>query len=213
MSKIVAIIDPPYGIDVVSGTVGGDKPFGTVGSSNMVKANRYSPIIGDNTTQTARDVYNLLVSIGVDKLVIWGGNYFTDFLPPSRCWIVWDKKGREWNDNFSDFEMAWTSFSNPSKIIRHTFMGMVQEGEREKRVHPTQKPVKVISDIVEMFTEKGDIVLDLFGGSGSTLIACEQLDRTCYMMELDPKYCDVIRKRYAKFINKEEQWKEVTAKI
>jgi len=194
--------DPPYGIEVVGGTkpfgtVGGTKPFGTVGGTNKVKANRYSPIIGDDTVSTAKDFYLLAVELGVENFVIWGGNYFTEFLPPRKCWIVWDKKGREWDDNFSDFEMAWTSYEKPAKIFTHVWMGMVQGGKREKRVHPTQKPAELVGKIFNyLLTENDMVILDGFGGSGSTLIACEQLNRTCYMMEIDPVYCDVIIKRW-----------------
>ncbi len=194
--------DPPYGIEVVGGTkpfgtVGGTKPFGTVGGTNKVNVNRYSPIIGDDTVSTAKDFYLLAVGLGVENFVIWGGNYFTEFLPPRKCWIVWDKKGREWDDNFSDFEMAWTSYEKPAKIFTHVWMGMVQGGKREKRVHPTQKPAELVGKIFNyLLTENDMVILDGFGGSGSTLIACEQLNRTCYMMELDPKYCDVIIKRW-----------------
>jgi DNA modification methylase len=185
--------DPPYGIEVVGGT----KPFGTVGGTNKVKVNRYSPIIGDDTVSTAKDFYLLAVELGVENFVIWGGNYFTEFLPPRKCWIVWDKKGREWDDNFSDFEMAWTSYEKPAKIFTHVWMGMVQGGKREKRVHPTQKPAELVGKIFNyLLTENDMVILDGFGGSGSTLIACEQLNRTCYMMEIDPVYCDVIIKRW-----------------
>jgi len=197
----IAIIDPPYGINVVQGS----KAFGSVGGSKVANANVYTPIIGDDTTETAKDVYNLLISLGIADIVIWGGNYFTDFLPSSRCWLLWDKKGRDWDDNFSDFEVAWTSFNKPSKILRHTWMGMVQSGEREKRVHPTQKPAEMIADVIKMFSEEGDAVLDLFGGSGSTLIACEKTHRKCFMMELDTKYCDVIVKRYKTFCEKNDK--------
>lgn len=82
--------------------------------------------------------------------------------------------------------------------------------------HPTMKPINICAYLVGNSSKKGDIVLDLFGGSGSTLIACEQLDRTCYMMELDPKYVDVIRKRYAKYVYPdrwESTWQELTPKI
>lgn len=74
------------------------------------------------------------------------------------------------------------------------------------------KPINILAYLINNSSKKGDIVLDLFGGSGSTLIACEQLDRTCYMMELDPKYCDVIRKRYWKFVNdgNEDGWEAGT---
>lgn len=80
----------------------------------------------------------------------------------------------------------------------------------KSKEHPTMKPVKLCARGITNSCKKNDLVLDIFGGSGSTLIACEQTDRTCYMMELDPKYCDVIRKRYAKFIGKEDEWQEET---
>ena len=79
---------------------------------------------------------------------------------------------------------------------------MIREGEKEKRVHPTQKPIRMLSDILKDFSKENDDILDLFGGSGSTLIACEQLNRNCYMMELDPHYIDVIIKRWEKFTGK-----------
>ena len=206
--------DPPYGIDVVSGTADGSKPFGSDGASNVVEANQYSQIIGDDTTDSAKKHFELCKELGITKYLLWGGNYFTDFLPPKKCWIVWDKKGREWNDNFSDFEMAWTSLDKPAKIFTHTWMGMVQSGEREQRVHPTQKPAKLIADCLN-YVEAGS-VFDGFLGSGSTLIACEQTDRICFGMEIDPKYTDVIRKRYAKFVNNNElpdNWEELTPAI
>ena len=88
----------------------------------------------------------------------------------------------------------------------------VWEVSRESdRLHNAIKPIEMIKIPVGASSDKDDIVLDLFGGSGSTLIACEQLNRTCYMMELDPKYCDVIRKRYWKLVNdSEEGWEDGT---
>ncbi len=189
--------DPPYGIDVV----GAGKSVGSVGAGNVVKANIYSPIIGDETTNTAREFYATCHAVGMLNYVIWGGNYFTDFLPPKKCWIVWDKKGRAWEDNFSDFEMAWTSFDKPAKIITHVWMGMIQAGEREARVHPTQKPSELVVSCLAYLPESKSIY-DGFLGSGSTLIACEKTNRTCYGMELDPKYCDVILARWEKFTGK-----------
>lgn len=202
----MAFTDPPYGIDVVENQKAClDQPFGsqkynigTIGGSNIVKANLYPKIKGDNTTETAKKFYLLCKGLGCNNYLLWGGNYFTDFLPPSRCWLIWDKKGRKWDDNFSDFEIAYTSFDKPCKIITHVFMGMVQSGEREIRVHPTQKPINLI---IECFNYLGEFknIYDGFGGSGSTLIACEQLKRNCYMMELEPLYIDVIVKRYIQF--------------
>lgn len=189
--------DPPYGIDVVSGNkIGGDKPFGNVGGSNIVKANEYMSIKGDDTTDTARLNYKIIKDLSENQ-IIFGGNYFTDFLPPKACWCVWDKEN---TGNFADVEMAWTSFDKGAKLYRWLWNGLCRKGERsvegKSRVHPTQKPVGLIAEILKDFTKENDIILDCFGGSGSTLIACEQIDRQCYMIEYEAHYCDVIIKRW-----------------
>lgn len=198
--------DPPYGIDVVKGSkVGGEK---------IAKVNTYSSIIGDDTTDTAKKNYEIVKKISENQ-IIFGGNYFTDFLPPSRCWCVWDKQN---TGNFADVELAWTSFEKGAKIYHYMWNGLAREGSRElelsKRVHPTQKPVGMVMKILGDLSPENSIVVDCFGGSGSTLIACEQLGRKCYMMEPDPKYCDVIRKRYWKFTTgSEEGWEDGTKAI
>lgn len=200
--------DPPYGIDVVQGKKssvdgGGETKFGGVGSSNRVEAKTYSKIIGDETTETAKEFYNTCVALEMKNIVLWGGNYFTDFLTPSRCWIVWDK---EMTGNFSQAEMAWTSFSKGGiKVFKFLWNGLSREGNRKDelkgRVHPTQKPVGLFQNIFERF-DGFTTIYDGFGGSGSTLIACEKTARSCRMMELDPKYCDVIIKRWQDFTGK-----------
>lgn len=195
--------DPPYGINIVSDS-------GTVGGGGVTKAGVYSKVIADDTTETAEKAYKILKSYS-NKLIIWGGNYFTNFLDFSDGWIIWDKRGDINSNNFADGEMAWCSFHTPVRIYKQIWNGMIREGEHEKRVHPTQKPIKVLSEILSDFSKKDESILDVFGGSGSTLIACERLGRKCYMMELDPKYCDVIRKRYWKFVTgSEEGWEDGT---
>ena len=117
--------------------------------------------------------------------------------------MIWDKRVDSGIRNtFADGEMAWCSFHTPVRIYHQLWNGMIREGEKEKRVHPTQKPIRMLCDILKDFSDENDDVLDLFGGSGSTLIACEQLNRNCYMMELDPKYVDVIIKRWEQFTGK-----------
>lgn len=117
--------------------------------------------------------------------------------------IIWDKGGGGIGDlkhTFStDYEVILCS--NNGKEIKGKRIGSVwniQKDSATEYTHPTQKPVKLSEFAIRNTTERGAVVLDLFGGSGSTLIACEQLDRTCYMMELDPKYCDVIVDRWEK---------------
>jgi DNA modification methylase len=190
--------DPPYGIKVVQGKkVGGDKGFGSVGGNKIVKAKEYSEIIGDDTTDTAREFYNTCVSLGMENFIIWGGNYFTDFLTPSMCWIVWDKEN---TGNFADVELAWTSFDKGAKLYKWQWNGMIRKGDKniegKTRVHPTQKPVGLFGDIFNDF--KFEICFDGFLGSGSTMVAAHQLKRKCYGMELDPKYCQVIIDRMRK---------------
>ena len=192
--------DPPYGIDVVQGKkIGGDKTFGKVGVGNIVKSNTYSSIIGDETTDTAKANYEIVKKLSNNQ-IIFGGNYFTDFLAPSKCWCVWDKQN---TGNFADVELAWTSFDKGAKLYHYLWNGLVREGSRDleltKRVHPTQKPVGMIINILNDFSRENGSILDCFGGSGSTLIACEQLNRKCYMMELDPHYIDVIIQRWENF--------------
>jgi len=182
--------DPPYGIAIVGAN-------GKVGGDNKAKNGIYSEVTGDNTTDTARDFYNTCISLGMDNFIIWGGNYFTDFLPVSACWIIWDKEN---TGNFADVEIAWTSFDKGSKLYKWMWNGMSRKGSRElegkTRVHPTQKPVGLFGYIFNDFPFK--VCFDGFLGSGSTMVAAHQLKRRCFGMELEPKYCQVIIDRMKK---------------
>lgn len=198
--------DPPYGVSIVgkSGKVGGGgvPKFGKVGGDGVVDAKNYSEIIGDNTTDTARDFYSTCVAFGFDNYIIWGGNYFTDFLDPSPCWIVWDKQN---TGNFADVELAWCSSPKAAKLYSFRWNGMTREGDRKTelstRVHPTQKPVGLFVNIFNDFDFKS--CFDGFLGSGSTLIAAEKTNKICYGIEMSPDYCDVIVKRWQDFTGKQ----------
>jgi DNA modification methylase len=192
--------DPPYGIKVVNNTSvggGGALKFGGKTGKVVSSTKGFSEIIGDDTTDTAREFYDTCISLGFENFIIFGGNYFTDFLPPSMGWIVWYKKN---TGNFADFEMAWTSFNKASRLYEYLWNGLSREGSRElelvKRVHPTQKPVGLNMQILQNYN--CDIIYDGFTGSGSTMVAAHQLMRKCYGMELDPKYCQVIVDRMKK---------------
>jgi hypothetical protein len=189
--------DPPYGISVVGGSksfgsVGGSKSFGSVGGSNIVRANKYTPIVDDNKPYDPE----YILSICPDS-IMWGANYYADKLPPKKGWLVWDKKGKEWDDNFSDCELAWTPFDSVTKIYRYLWMGIVQEGKREIRMHPTQKPVGLYEKIMaDLFTDDG-IVVDFYLGSGTTLLACERLKKKSRVCEIVPGYVAVALQRWA----------------
>ena len=211
---VLALTDPPYGINIVKGRqVGGNAPLsfkGKIGGGTKVKANLYNAVIGDESTDTAKNAF-ILMRNHSDNQIIFGGNYFTDFLPPSSCWIVWDKKI---TGNFADVELAWTSFNRAAKLYSWLWNGLSRKGdhkaEGKTRVHPTQKPVGMLCEILRDYSGRGDVILDLFGGSGSTLIACEQLNRQCRMMEITPNYCDVIVRRYVRYLRAHEKEPRVT---
>lgn len=175
--------DPPYGMSAVS-------------KSGVLSKTYKTDIMNDDTNDVAIKSYNIInETFSNIKQVWWGANYYTECLPSAECWIVWDKNNG--GSDQTDCELAWTNFRS---VVRQFTMA----SEKINRVHPTQKPIKLIADIFYKFDKDKlfNNVLDLFGGSGSTLIACEQLNKKCYMMELDPKYIDVIIKRWEEFTGK-----------
>jgi hypothetical protein len=125
------------------------------------------------------------------------GRDFSDKLPASRCWLVWDKEN---TGTFADAELAWTNQDKITKLFRHQWSGLMKASERgERRVHPTQKPVALAEWVIETLGAKAKAVIDLFLGSGSTLIACERLKKQCLGMELSPAYVDVAVMRWQNF--------------
>lgn len=184
--------DPPYGVDVVQG--------GHIGGTNLAQVGTYAPVVGDDSTETAIDAYRLCAALGIPALIFWGGNHYASALPDSRCWLVWDKREGMSSNAFADCELAWTNLDRPARLFAHRWVGMLRASERDqKRVHPTQKPVALAEWAFSEFGDSGDSVLDLFGGSGSTLIAAEQTGRAAYLCEISPAYCDVIVARWEQF--------------
>ena len=188
--------DAPYGISIVN------EKTHKVGAENLAKNKEYLEVKGDDTTDTAKEFYNSCIQLGINNFILWGGNYFTNFLPFSPSWLIWDKRVDMNSNNFADGEMAWCSFKTPVRIYHQLWNGMIREGEKEDRVHPTQKPIRMQTEILKDFTNENNNILDGFGGSGSTLIACEQTNRNCFMMEYEPHYIDVIIKRWEEFTGK-----------
>ena len=183
----LVLTDPPYGISVA------DRRTGKIGGGSRT----YYPCIGDTNGDMAREHYRIARGI-CNSMIIWGGQNFTDFLPPTCGWIFWDKCKNCETLSFGDGELAWSNISTKIKKYDFRWNGFCRDGDKSlnEKVHPNQKPVELHARILEDFSGEGDIVLDCFGGSGTTLIACEITGRTCFMMELSPEYCDVIINRY-----------------
>jgi DNA modification methylase len=168
--KCNLVTDPPYGIKANKQTLGtGKKQFHR----------------GEDWDNEVPDFFYVLSLI--DKAIIWGGNYFADRLDVNNDWLCWHKK----NDglSFSEFELAWSNVGKNCRLFSHHWGG-------EQKMHPTMKPIKVMEWCINFLDSKP--ILDIFSGSGSTMVAAHQLKRKCYGMELDPKYCQVIVDRMKK---------------
>lgn len=169
--------DPPYGMSAVS-------------ASGVLSEKYKTDIMNDDTNEVAIASFKLARKLYSDITHIWwGANYYSEALPSSECWLVWDK-----NNGSSDQTDCELAYSNIRSVVRKFTMA----SEKKNRVHPTQKPLKLYEAIFDKFQNKGTFnnILDLFGGGGSTLIYAEQTNRKCYMMELDPYYCQVIINRW-----------------
>ena len=195
--------DPPYGMRLdtdFSGAVGSLKSFGR---KKHTRGNKYEKVIGDNDDFSPQLINTFFNNFNYCKeIFLFGADYFAELLPNKNdgSWLVWDKRKESQADAIgSEFELIWSKSKHKRRMLRHDWFGFLSSEnakDAQHRVHPTQKPVSLLVDIIKQWGDKCNIIVDLYGGSGSTLIACEQLNRRCFMAELYPKYCDVIIKRW-----------------
>lgn len=192
----LVLTDPPYGISIQGED--GRIPNHARLHGIHYPSQTHPHMISDDNVQCARDNYAIIRDL-CGRMILWGANYYSDVLPPSGGWLVWDK-GIRLRNSFSHCELAWTNVCNNTRIYQQLWSGCFRAGSYtlnpRPRRHVCQKPVELHARILEDFSAEGDIILDCFGGSGTTLIACEVTGRTCLMMELSPDYCDIIINRY-----------------
>jgi len=175
----LAIVDPPYGIGADNMTMGSGK------NKKFKKGKTW-----DNLTPK-KEYFKELKRVSKNQ-IIWGGNYFTDKLKPSRCWLFWDK-GIYGDCDFADGELAWTSFDKVLRIAKIRYKGFL--GADKIRIHPTQKPVKLYEWLLMNYAKEGDKILDTHFGSGSIGIACHRLNFELTACELDKEYFKTSIKR------------------
>lgn len=185
----LAVVDPPYGINV--DTVGRGKA-----RSKLAVARDYKSFAGGDKEPPDEAYFRELFRVSKNQ-IIFGANHFISKIPyDSPCWIVWDKDNG--TTDFADCELAWTSFKRSIKKYRYTWSGMRQENMKHKeyRIHPTQKPVALYRWILATFAKQGDRLLDTHVGSASSLIAFEEAGYRFVGFEKDKYYYDLSNKRY-----------------
>jgi site-specific DNA-methyltransferase (adenine-specific) len=184
LPKVDALVaDPPYGIGWVHSGIGYLKNGRLLGTKHGGEK-----VVNDDKP------FDPMPFLGLTpNLLFWGANNYANKLPSSSGWIVWDKAIAP-GLSFSDFEMAWTSQDIKAVMWRQQWCGFNREGERDARVHPTQKPLWIMTKCVERFP-KANIIVDPFMGSGTTGVSCMNLGRSFIGIEIEPIYFDIACER------------------
>lgn len=185
----LAIVDPPYGIDAAESFSGEQRKSGNgVAMKTAFEKKNWDSEI------PKQEYFDELKRISKNQ-IIWGANYMTTYLPPSMGWIVWDKDNG--TTKFSDCELAYSSFDRALRKFKYMWNGMLQENMKNKeiRIHPTQKPIKLYEWLLTNYAKQGDKILDTHLGSGSHAIACNNLGFELVACELDADYFEASVKR------------------
>jgi site-specific DNA-methyltransferase (adenine-specific) len=188
----LAIVDPPYGIKISK------MNFVTSGAKLIGKAKR-NDYRGQglwDDSPPPKEYFDELFRVSKNQ-IIWGGNYFTNNLNPTKSWIIWDKRVQEkYSNDFADCELAWCS-SGVARVFRYLYNGMLQKDmkNKEKRTHPTQKPVALYKWLLTNYAHKGDKILDTHMGSGSEEIACYDMGFEYIGFEIDKDYFEKAQER------------------
>lgn len=180
----LAIVDPPYGI--------GESGLTNYTRSKLARAKNYKPFAGGDKNAPSEEYFTELERVSKNQ-IMWGANHYR--AQNSSAWIVWDKLNGE--NDFADAELAYTSFQTAVRVFRFKWAGMLQGDmkNKEQRIHPTQKPVKLYEWLLMNYAKEGDRILDTHLGSGSIAIACHNLDFDLVGCELDTDYFNAAQKR------------------
>jgi len=184
----LAIVDPPYGINM---------GMGHKGSEKRGDKNKYKTFAGGDNSIPTKEYFDELFRVSKNQ-IIWGANYMTEFLEPKASWIIWDKKQPE-DFSMAMAELAWSSFGSPMKIYQKRVVGA-----DNVRVHPTQKPVALYKWLLDKYTKPNEKILDTHLGSGSIAIACHDYGFELTACELDKDYYDASIKRINNHVSQQK---------
>ena len=189
----LAIVDPPYGVGCAKTINIKNEKRGFSGNT-LHESKEWDDKIPN------KEYFNKLLLVSNNQ-IIWGGNYFTEHLKPVKAWIFWDKKeSKNQGSNFSDGELAWTSFNKVTKYYKYGWIGIDYCNKPEIKNHPTQKPIQLYKWLLTNYAKPGDTILDTHGGSLSIAIACWDLGFDLDVCELDKDYFDAAVKRFENHI-------------
>jgi len=187
----LAIVDPPYGLKIAkNGKLKANSKF----DRGFKKDIDYGVKDWDNNVPT-EEYWRELFRVSKNQIV-WGGNYFIDYLKPTQCFLIWDKMNG--TNPMADAEFAWTSIEN--KVARIFRMHHFSDGYDDK-IHPTQKPTKLYDWILKNFAKEGNLILDTHLWSGSSRIACSKNGYSFVGFEVNKTYYDNQEKRFKDFVS------------
>jgi site-specific DNA-methyltransferase (adenine-specific)/modification methylase len=181
------VTDPPYGIDVLNKTY---KNKNLKPGKSLATKREYDDLGGWDNKPITKENIELIRNISKWQ-IIFGGNYFE--LPPTKCWLIWDK---ETGDNdFADAELAWTNLNKAVRLKRYMWNGMLRANKEPRGDHPTQKPVGIMEWVISHLPENVESIIDPYMGSGTTGVACMNLQKKFIGIEREQKYFDIACKR------------------
>jgi len=182
----LAVVDPPYGLDVANMNMGiGNSPRSSKIENRLWRKSDWDKCVPDSK------YFQELFRVSKNQ-IIWGGNYFD--LPACRCFLIWDKGESMYGRSFSECEFAWTSFSEGARIYKH-------QPFDKNRFHPTQKPIALYTWIFRKYAKPGEKILDTHLGSGSSRIAAYEAGLDFIGFEIDPQYFEAEERRFEAYVS------------
>ncbi len=199
------LADLPYGIK----EHGGKHRFGPQAVAKGFRSAKHYDNLGWDSKIFTKSHFNEMFRVSKNQ-ILFGMNYYMEFLPSTKCFVVWHKKGTD-KSSFAACELIWTSFTCAAKYFKYDWVGFgyINNPLKERKQHPTQKPLPLIEFLVNEFSRPGETVLDCCIGSGTTAIACINTGRNFIGIEKEEKYCRIAEERIHALRSPAQDTKEI----